>query len=315
MQFITNRFIRSFVILIIIFWFLGKNAACENTYHLVRTVKVDYGREDCHLSRINPDRLHPIVSESFSNDSNGNFYVSDSISNKILKYSKNGSFVNVIRYPDNISPFDMIIDQSNNIYIYDAIQSKVNQINKFGALRQSLAFNPERLSSRGILYISCQKLYIVDSKQRSLEIADLSNGKMKESRHSKRKSAITMGIPAGMDRKYIVSLNRGKEGIINILEKRTQFISFICDGIVSIRFIKEDQHKNFYIQTERIQNNEVVLDIHTFSHDGQLLDSFTIHDNQYPYWTSKLLSIDHAGNIWQFIPNSQFARIHIFHKN
>jgi len=315
MHVINNRIIRLFILLIIIFWLLGKNAACENTYHLVRTVKIDYGRENNHLSLINTDSFHPIVSESFSNDSNGNFYVCDAISNKILHYSKNGSFIKAIRYPDNISSADMIIDQSNNIYIYDAIQSKINQINNYGVLRQSLSFNPENLSSRGILYISSQKLYIVDSEQRALEIADLSNGKMKESKQSTRKKEITMGIPAGMDRKYIVSLTRGKEGIINILEKRTQIISFICDGIVSIRFIKEDQRKNFYIQTERIQKDVVVLEIHTFSHDGQLLDSFTIQDNHYPYWTSKLLSIDDEGNIWQFIPNIQFAKINIFNKN
>ena len=315
MHVINNRIIKLFIILLLIFWLSGKNAACENTYHLVRTVKVDYGRDDNHLSLINTDSFQPIVSESFSNDSNGNFYVCDSSSNKILNYSKNGMYIKAIRSPDNISSADMIIDQSNNIYIYDAIQSQVNQINKYGVLRQSLSFNPEQLSSRGMLYISRQKLYIVDSDQRSLEIADLSNGKMKKSKNSTHKPKITMGIPAGMDRKYIVSLKRGKEGIINILEKRTQIISFIWDGIVSIRFLKEDQHKNFYIQTERIQKDVVVLDIHTFSHDGQLLNSFTIQDNQYPYWTSKLLSIDDEGNIWQFIPNVQFARINIFNKH
>jgi len=312
----NNPVTRSLIALIFSFFFLffGKEAICENRYHLFRTVKVEYGRNDNHIGLINTKNSHPFVSESFSNDSNGNFYVCDTISNKIRNFSKNGIFLKDIRYPASISPADMIIDQSDNIYLYDAIQSKIYQLNTNGALSHRFSFNAEPLSSRGMLYISDQKLYIVDSNQRSLKIADLTDEKMNESKQSTLKPTITTGIPARMNRKYIVSLKRGEEGIINILDTTTQVISFKWDGIVSIRFLKEDQHSNFYIQTERIQNDVVILDIHTFSHEGQLLNSFTIPDNHYPYWTSKLLSIDDEGNVWQFIPDVQFARINIFNK-
>ena len=311
MDVINNRIIKVLIV-IILFW--GKNAFCENTYHLVRTIKIDYGQSDSHLSFINTGTSQPNVSEFFSNDSKGNFYVCDALSNKILTYSKNGIFIKSIRFSGDISPADIIIDKSDNIFIYDVIQSKVYQINTQGKLIKSFSFNPEQLSSRGVLHIAEQKLYIVDSNQRSLKIADLSNEKMTLVKQSTSNPTITTGIPAEMNRKYIVSLKRGEEGIINIIDKTTQIVSFKLGGIVSIRFVKEDQHRNFYIQTERIQKNCVILDIHTFSYDGQLLNSFTIPDNHYPYWTSKLLSIDNNGNVWQFIPEVQFARINIFNK-
>ena len=66
------------------------------------------------------------------------------------------------------------------------------------------------------------------------------------------------------------------------------------DGIVSIRYMHEDKMGNFYIQTERINNEQLFLEIHKFNQSGEGLATILIPENEYQVWTQKLVSIDNV---------------------
>jgi hypothetical protein len=83
-------------------------------------------------------------------------------------------------------------------------------------------------------------------------------------------------------------------------------------GIVSARYAGEDQVQRFYVQTERLEGTNIVLEVLAFSPSGEQLATTRMPENDYVIWTAKLVDVRADGAIVQFLPQRDQAKLNLF---
>ena len=83
-------------------------------------------------------------------------------------------------------------------------------------------------------------------------------------------------------------------------------------GIVSARFVGEDDACRFYIQTERLEDDRVVLEVLAFSATGERLAVIQMPENDYAIWTAKLVDVRGDGALVALLPQQDQAKLNLF---
>jgi hypothetical protein len=83
-------------------------------------------------------------------------------------------------------------------------------------------------------------------------------------------------------------------------------------GIVSATYLGEDQARRFYVQTERMVDNTIVLEVHAFGSTGEKLAVTRIPENDYALWTTRLVTVGADGALVQFLPQVNQAKLNLF---
>ena len=288
----------------------------KEKYEIAISRNIAYGKEKGMVGIISEEDHPRIGPESFSNDIEGNIYICDRVNERIQVFSPNGLNLFTISLGNGSTVSDIAVDRYGLIYVYD-IQGKLYQYDKKGKLLGTINVDNNRWQVRMPMHIINGKIYIRTVEQEDVLIAKVVKGILIAPTVNEISQPLEKGIHGLSGNRYLVRLSRWEKGEIEILDENGATIKSIDipkEGIVSITFLKEDKHGNFYIQTESTKNGKIMLEVHKFNSDGEYLTKITLQDTDYSCWTIKLLSIDENGNIYQFLPAKETAKLNIFYK-
>lgn len=290
----------------------------KEQYKKAITKNITYGRgkESVGLLSIKDGpRLGP---ESFSNDSEGNIYICDTVNHRIQIFSPHGNHKFTIPLKKEIMASDIAIDRFRNIYIYDDVQGKLYQYDKKGNSLKIINVDITRWQSRRPMHILKDKIYIQSSDQEDVLIGKIIKGLLVAPTKEEISRPLGKGIHGGFSgRSYFVKLIRWEMGGIEIIDISGAMIKSIelpIKGIVSIEFLQEDNKGNFYIHTERTTDGKIWVEVYKFNSSGNYLSNIQILETGSYCWRLKGLSVDKNGNIYQFLPAKENARLNIFQK-
>lgn len=78
-------------------------------------------------------------------------------------------------------------------------------------------------------------------------------------------------------------------------------------GLCPPDFVGEDDARRFYIQTERLEDDRVVLEVLAFSATGERLAVIQMPENDYAIWTAKLVDVRGDGALVALLPQQDQA--------
>ncbi len=262
---------------------------------------------------------YKVAPESFNNDSAGNLYICDTIGRKVEVFNSAGDYKATIQLNEDVLPTDVAIDDENNVFIYDELKNKLGQYDNKGNLIASIDVNPDRWQDKahGPLMITNNNIYFTTSSQEDVVIGKIYKGKLISLPLDEQLKPLKQGTVAKSGRRYLVDLVWKEKGKVDIIDQADSIIKsteFTLDGILSLKFLGEDDSGNFYVQTERVgaEPEIVILEVYKFDTTGEIIGIIPIPDNKYYFLTIKLLSIDKTGNIYQFLPTIDKGKIYVF---
>jgi hypothetical protein len=276
---------------------------------------IPYGKEKVMVGILaikDRPRLGP---ESFCNDFQGNLYICDGVNQRIQIFSSNGEHETSVPLRKGITASDVAIDRHRLTYVYDDVHGKLYQIDGTGAVLGFIDVDAAQWQCRGSLHIVGDNIYIATADQEDVLIATVGNGLLAAPGKDEGLRLVERGIHALSGRKYFVKLTRWEKAEIEVMGKDGVTVSCIelpKKGIVSIRFLEEDRKGNFYVQTETAADGKILLEVHKFDSNGRYSARIPIPETDYYSWSIKLLSVDTDGNVFQFLPANDRARLSVF---
>lgn len=277
-----------------------------------------YGREKESVGLLSIEGLPPIGPESFSNDSEGNLYICDTVNQRIQIFLPDGNHKFTIPLKKGVTASDIAIDRFGLIYLYDDVQGKLYQYDKKGNFVNTINVDITRWQSRRPMHILDDKIYIQSSDQQDVLIGKIIKGLLVPPTKDELLEPLEKGVHGRFSgRSYFVKLIRWEVGGIEIIDTSGATIKSIelpAKGIVSIEFLQEDKKGNFYIHTERTTDEKILVEVHKFNSIGNYLTTIQIPETGSYSWRVKGLSVDENGNIYQFLPGKENARLNIFQK-
>jgi hypothetical protein len=284
-------------------------------YKRVLSKNITYGRGRESVGYISMKDYPRRGPESFSTDAEGNLYICDTVNQRIQIFSPNGNHLYEIPLKEGMVASDIAVDDFGYIYIYDDVQGKLYQYDNKGSFLRMINVDVTRWQSRGPLHIVGDNVYIESSDQEDILVGRIVKGSLVAPTTEDFLQPLKKGIHGFSGKRYFVKLVRWEKGEIKVIDRNGAPIKTIdlpLKGIVSIKFLQEDKKGNFYIQTERIDNEKILLEVHKFNSDGIHLTTVLIPENDYSSWTVKLLSINKNEDIYQFLPAKESGRLNIF---
>lgn len=275
--------------------------------------RINYGGADGEVGMIQGDGQTPVGPESFAVGLNGSVLVADLVNERVLVFSGDATYLHCIDLP-GIVLNDIAVDQSGSVYVYDGMRQTLYKYDSRGTPQSALRINPDDVHSRGYFHVADNSVYFADAATRDILIAAVQNGLLTAPDASLER--ISDGIHGPSGRVYSVDLVRGQALQIRVQHatapQSAPQLQISLPAIVSATYVGEDGDGRFYVQSERLIANTVVLQVHVFSPIGDLLAVSTLPENDYALWTAKLVDVGRDGAVIQFLPRRNYAKLSIF---
>jgi hypothetical protein len=260
------------------------------------------------------DKEHaPVGPESFAVGKDGCILVADGVNRRVVVYSSNGTYVRSISLP-GIALGDVTVDQEGRLYVYDQVRRALHQYDADGIMRSTLNLNPKDIDTRGYFHVTGNAVYFADAAARDVLVSTVQDGLLTPPDKSAERT--TDGIHGESGRIYSLSLNKGQALLLQTRDAAAgpvpRKLEVSLPGIVSARYVGEDQAQRFYIQTERLDGANIVLEVLAFSPTGEQLATTRMPENDYAIWTAKLVDVRADGTIVQFLPQQAQAKLNLF---
>ena len=272
-----------------------------------------YGREEGELGMIRAHEQSPVGPESFACGINGKVFLADLVNQRILVYSADGVYLRKIDLP-GIVLNDIALDERGDIYVYDQVQRTLHQLDSQGTTVSDLKLDPADIGTRGYFHVVGNSVYFADAAARDILVATIQDGVLMA--EDSTVDRISEGIHAKSDLVYSLSLVRGQAMQVHVRSEDQSVTPLHLDvpvsGIVSATYLGEDQTRRFYVQTERMVDNTIVLEVHAFGSTGEKLAVTRIPENDYALWTTRLLTVGADGALVQFLPKVNQAKLIFF---
>ena len=287
----------------------------DAVYRKVFDLDLPYGQGPGALGL--QDRLDqpPRGPESFSSDAEGNLYLCDTVNRKISIWSPLRRFFTEILLPTDISPNDIVLDSRGRLYIFDDHNGKLHQLDKSGSILKTVAVDHTRRWSRGPIHIVGDLIYMAGGDQEDILIGKIETGMLKELAAAVPSAIPGRGIHGASGRRYFLRLIKGKGATVEIVQPSgvlVQSLELAQPKLLTIQFLGEDQKENFYLQTESLENEALILEVQKFNARGDYLTSIRIPENNYQLWSVKLLAVDEKGTVHQFLPTRDKGKLTSF---
>lgn len=293
---------------------LEKDAENQIFYRLASTITVGYGNEAGQFGFISEEEQETAGPESFAVDGRGNFVVCDTLNQRIHVLDSDGSQVEFDLSSD-IAPGDVAVFQSESIIVYD-YTGRLHQFDFNGDSLSTIGFDRDRWYARLEMQIVGDRVFVQSSDQTNHLVGVLEEGILRmPSEEELQESDGLVGAHGASGRRYVAHLERWARGWVDVWEPDGESVrSFPLDvpGIVSVRFLGEDSARNAFVQVERVENGQVALEVHQFDPAGETIAKVDIPENDYLFWTAKLLSVDADGNIYQALPQPEGMKLNVF---
>jgi len=283
------------------------------SYHIRNEKVLNYGSAEGEIGMIRESGQTPVGPESFTIGNDGSILVADLVNQRVLFYSSNGSFLRSFKLP-GIVLNDIAVDAQGNIYVYDHMHRTLSQYDMQGVPQGVLQIKPADIDTRGYFHVVDGSIYFADAATRDILIGTLGNNLLTAADTSLER--ITEGIHGASGRVYSVDLVKSEAFEVRAQDsttlQATMQLKIPSPGIVSVTFVGEDANRCFYIQTERLVEDSVVLEVCALNAAGELLAVTKMPENDYALWTTKLLGVTPDGGIVQFLPQGIHAKLNVF---
>ena len=283
------------------------------SYHIRDERVLNYGSAEGEIGMIRESGQTPIGPESFTIGNDGSILVADLVNQRVLFYASDGSFLRSLNLP-GIVLNDIAIDAQGNVYVYDHTHRTLSQYDIHGTSQVVLQIQPADIYTRGYLHVVNNSIYFADAATRDILIGNLGNNLLTAADTSLER--ISDGIHGASGRVYSVGLVKSEAFEVRTQDSTTpqaaMQLKIPCPGIVSATFVGEDANLCFYIQTERLVEDSVVLEVCALNAAGELLAVTRMPENDYALWTTKLVGVALDGGIVQFLPQTIHAKLNVF---
>lgn len=255
----------------------------------------------------------PVGPESFAVAPDGNILIADVVNERVVVCGRDGSHVRSINLP-GVALGDVFTDKQGRVYAYDQVRRTLHQYDAEGTPRSTLNLNPRDIDTRGYFHSTGGAVYFADAAARDVLVGTLRDGLLTPPDESAER--MTDGIHGESGRIYSVAMERGRELWVEVRDPAAgsgaRKLQVAVPGIVSARYVGEDEAQRFYVQTERLVGTGVMLEVLAFSSAGEPLTATRMPENDYALWTAKLVDVGRDGMIVQFLPQRDQARLNIF---
>lgn len=271
-----------------------------------------YGRGEGELGMVRGREQAPVGPESFTVTRDGSILVADVLNQRLVMYSREGEYLRSIAVP-GIALGDVTTDSQGRIYVYDQMSRALHQYDADGTQRSTLNLSPKDIDTRGYFHVAGNAVYFADAAARDVLVATVQDDGLAAASQSTART--TDGIHAESGRIYSLALDRGQAVRLNVRETEqaaARTIEVPWPGVVSVRYAGEDQAGRFYVQTERLEGERIVLQVLTFNAAGEMLGTTPMPENDYAIWMAKLVEVRADGAIVQFLPQKDQARLNLF---
>ena len=298
----------------------SKELMQNGKYNLTATSNLGYGNKKDQVGVIFAPESSAIGPTSFAVDSEEQLYICDGVNNRIQVKSikreqlkqiplDTGSLKN-----KDIFPFDIAVIGSDLVIVYDEV-GKLYQLDSEGNLKKSIKVDTNQWSVKMEMHKVGNNIYMQCVDQIDHLIGVIENNRLRIPTNDEKEHHKKPGIHGESGRRYLAGLDRWEKGWIEVFEPDDEpgfTIELPVPGIVSVKFLGEDENENIYIQVEWTEEVGVNLEVHIFNSQGESIDVLKIPDNHYHYWTVKLLSVDEKGNIHQLLPLEDRVELNTF---
>lgn len=273
-----------------------------------------YGRGEGELGMVPGRGLAPTGPESFAVARDGSILVADVVNQRVVVYSRDGTFLRNIELP-GIALGDIIPDREGRVFIYDQVRRALHQYDTDGTLHDAFELNPKDIHIRGYFHAAGNAVFFADAAAQDVLVAVVRDGRLAPPDPSTERRA--PGIHSESDRVYALSLEKGQAARVQIWDApeargEGKALDIPWPGIVSARFVGEDDARRFYIQTERLEDDRVVLEVLAFSATGERLAVIQMPENDYAIWTAKLVDVRGDGALVALLPQQDQAKLNLF---
>ncbi|KJU85669.1 hypothetical protein MBAV_002137 [Candidatus Magnetobacterium bavaricum] len=288
-----------------------------NRYLKVVNQEIPYG-EGQGMVGVDTDAL--TGAESFTVDSGGNLYIADTVNQRIVALSSSGQYKYHINVEMGIYLSHIAVDNTGNIFMFDHSRRGLFQLANSDGKRifakTSVQVSPMLTDVQGALtglHIVGNNIYISTSSQDNILVGNVTSGSLSSPAVLDKALTKVRGHNEASGKKYIVDLKRWEKGSIQVTDNsNVSTIDMPLKGVVSIAFLREDTNSNFYVQTERVENHTLILEVHQFDKGGNLVETLRIPNNDYYYWSDKLISVSDSGDIYQLMPGKDKATLNVY---
>ncbi len=291
----------------------GRAAARPATGHRSIGRVLAYGGGETELGFTRLPEMEAIGPESFVVARDGSILVADVAKHRLVVYSREGEYLRSLALP-GIALGDVTTDGQGRIYVYDQASRTLYQYDADGTRRSTVNLSPKDIDTRGYFHVVGNAVYFADAAARDVLVATVQDDGLVGAA-SQSAARTTDGIHAESGRVYSLALDRGRALQLQIRELTqpvAQTLEVPLPGIVSARYVGEDETRRFYVQTERLEGKRIVLEVLTFDAAGQRLGTTPLPENDYAIWTAKLVDVRGDGAIVQFLPQKDQARLNLF---
>ncbi len=275
---------------------------------------LNYGGGEGELGMVREPGQPPVGPESFAVGKDGSILVADVVNQRVVVYSSNGSYLRSLSLP-GIALGDVMADDQGRVYVYDQVRRALHQYDPDGTPRSTLELTPKDIDTRGYFHLTGNAVFFADAAARDVLVAVVRDGVLvAPDPNTQRK---VDGIHAPSERVYFLSLDRGRALHLRVVEAPMAMSDALTlevpwAGIVSARYVGEDNAGRFYVQTERLEDTRIVLEVLSFEPGGELLAATRMPENDYALWTAKLVDVRADGTIVQFLPQRGQAKLNLF---
>ncbi len=282
------------------------------------TVDVPYGSGKGEVGTFDEGEGAFMGPKSFAVDDKGNILICDTVNSRIQIYSSGGKYLSTIPIVTEGIAEDIALDSFGFIYICDNT-GRLFQYDKNGNFVSEINIDKGLLKGGGTLHIVNNEInfYTCDYSTCGDIIigrTSLNDGRVlvsKEIGFFKEK-----GKQGLSGKKYMTGLKRFEKGELEIRDggnATLKSISFPLKDILSIKFLGEDGGENFFIKTERDDDNKkLIVEVHKFNANGDYLNSIQMQPSDIRFWSVKNYEVSKDGTIYEFLPEKDRLRFNIF---
>ena len=273
-----------------------------------------YGSGEGELGLVHEREQEPHGPESFAIGKEGEILVADGVNQRVVLYSRDGTYLRSISIP-GIALGDVMSDRAGRVYVYDQVRHALQCYDTDGKLQGALNLNSKDIDTRGYFHVVGDAVYFADAAARDVLVAVLKDGALAAPDNPGERR--TEGIHGESGRIYSFSVDKGQALAMQMWDKASarsdaQTFQVSLPGVVSARYVGEDQQGRFHVQTERLAAGRIVLEVLSFALTGQQIGVTRMPENDYFAWTAKLVDVRPDGAIVQFLPQREQAKLNLF---
>ena len=255
----------------------------------------------------------PVGPESYAIGPEGNILIADLVNHRIVVCGPDGGYLRDVGVP-GINLNDLVVATNGTIIIYDQREHRLYAGDAVAGFTNMLTLNARDIDTRGYFHVVGDAVYFADAAVRDVLVASLDGRELRYQEPGIERQF--KGIHGQDGRVYEVAITRGESVQVRISDpgqSTSRDLDLPLTDVVAARFIGTDRSGRFYLSTERLDSGRVSLEVIGFGPDGVPWERTRLADNDYAIWTAKLVESALDGQVIQFVPGEESAKINLLY--